>query len=157
MIYIPDTASDEDILQVVQGWVKLWAELGPEAASSAIAVDENDPWTPEWLEYAITNYRPLGLYPDAPLFVLTAPDSATITGHVPTREVKRYDPKNSGLVCDVCFDLPLNGRWSDLLAEFDLWGGDASDENYLLTLSQIRCWDQFWAEEEKAIEQREAK
>ena len=152
MIYLPRNVSTEDVLQVIQAWVELWAELGPEAAFSAIALDENDTWTPEWLEYATANYRPLELYPDAPLFVVTAPDTAMIASHVPTREVQWYNPKNTGLVGDIRFDLPLNGRWSDLLAEFDLWGGDALDKDYLLTLDEIRCWDQFWSEEEKELE-----
>lgn len=109
MIYLPDDASNEDVLQVVQAWVELWAELGPEAAFSAIAVDENDTWTPEWLEYALANYRPLELYPNARSFVVTPCASATATDHAPTRETKWYDPKNTGLVGDVRFDLPLNG------------------------------------------------
>lgn len=149
MIYISNRASDEDVLQIVQTWVDIWAEHGPEAALTAISLDRNDTWTPELLEYAVTSYHQSELYPNTSRFIVTSPTAATVANHMPMREVKWYAPNSTGLAGDVRFDLSLNGRWSDLLADFDLWVSNALDESYLLTLDEIRCWDQYWSEQEQ--------
>jgi hypothetical protein len=151
MICIPNNASTEDVLQVVQAWVDLWAELGPEAAFTAIAADGQNTWTPEWLEQAVANYRPSEMYPDTQEFAVTPCESAKAINHDPTRKVEWYKPNKSRLAGYVNFDLPLNGQWSDLLAEFEVWEGGDPQGDYILALSEIRSWDQFWSEEEQEL------
>lgn len=153
MIYLPCSSPNEYILQVVEAWIDLWAESGTEAAFTAIALDEYEVWTPEWLDLALANYRPLELYPGTHSFKVTSPGAAITLDHVPTREVKWYNPEKTGLAGDVSFDLPLNGQWSDLLVEFNIWVNGKGSEDCVLALDEVRCWDQYWSEEEKKREQ----
>jgi hypothetical protein len=64
--------------------------------------------------------------------------------------VTRYELNNiggTGLRGAVQFDLPLNGKWSDLTADFVFWEHDA--ENYTLALEEIHSVNQTLREIEK--------
>ncbi len=157
MIYFPCDSPNEHVLQVVEAWIDLWAASGTKAAFTAIALDGYEVWTPERLDLALASYRPLELYPGTRSFKVTSPDAAITLGHVPTREVKWYNPEKTGLAGDVSFDLPLNGQWSDLLVEFNIWVNGEGSEDCVLALDEVRCWDQYWSEEEKKREREEAR
>jgi len=54
----------------------------------------------------------------------------------PKREVVWYDSNSAKLVGAIAFDLPLNGKWSDLTADFVLFETDES-EGFLLKLEEL--------------------
>ncbi len=142
MIYIPGDATNADVLDIVRTWIDILATGDYEAALSAIITDaESETWTPYFLEIAIEQYRSPEFYPDVESFRLT--DWRTAQGGNPEarQEVKWYKPP-SGLAGYVVFDLPLNGQWSDLLAEFDIWENNSAEEGYLLGLDEIGSWTQ---------------
>lgn len=53
------------------------------------------------------------------------------------QEAGWYKSDTFALAGYVDFDLPLNGQWSDLKAEFVLWKNDNQDEGYTLGLEDI--------------------
>ena len=50
----------------------------------------------------------------------------------------------------VTFDLPLNGRWSDLTAEFVFFDNDDPTEGYPLCLEEVESWEQYQRDLEAA-------
>lgn len=150
MIYFPRDTSTEDIVQLILEWIELWADLGSESALSAITV-ENDAWTVELLDLAVSSYHSSELYPDTRNFTVTPPSLASVAKHLPFKQTDWYDSPDTALAGSISLDLPLNGYWSGLQADFDIWKGDDATDDYLLTLSEIRDWEQHWSEEERLI------
>ena len=71
-------------------------------------------WTPELIATVIRNYGSVEPMRDGSTYKVTPLETAS-GGPRPTHEVDRWGP-DRGLVGEVWFDLPLNGKWSDLTA-----------------------------------------
>ena len=103
---LPCNSTNEHVLQVVEAWIDLWAASGTEAAFTAIAINEYEVWTPEWLDLALANYRPLELYPGTHSFEgdfprcchYTRPSTDAGSKVVQPRE-DRASPVMSGSTC----------------------------------------------------------
>ena len=112
------TAEDAQILDVAREWAALLADERYEEAMALLL--PSDKWSPATVQTWIRNY---GWYePPADGSVYRVTNMATAsgaTGSFPRHEIDRLDhPATDGRVASLWFDLPLNGRWSDLTATF---------------------------------------
>ena len=147
MVFIPHKASDEEILIIVRQWIgvlasedyaKVFAELGYLTAF-------NDPGN-EVIQRQIKNYRSPDLYPGVTDFKVTAWRLAKGGKSNPRQRVIRYKPNDTKLAGAVEFDLPLNGKWSDLTADFVFFDNAKFREGYVLCLEEIDSFLQWQRE-----------
>jgi hypothetical protein len=136
MILIPRGASDEQVLTIVRGWIEILAKEDYEAVYAALgyalAFDESGA---ECIRAEITKYRSPEYFPEITDFVVSDWRVASGGNPSPQRKVIRYKENSTSLAGSVAFDLPLNGKWSDLTADFVLFEHD--DEDYVLSLEEI--------------------
>lgn len=161
MIYVPRDATNEEVLDIVRTWIDILASAGYEAAFTAIAFDtKNEAWTPHFLKISVEGYRSPEYYPDVEQFHVT--DWRTVQGGNSEAEqnITWYKPNDSLLAGKVMFDLPVNGQWSDLMAEFDIWDNDNAEEGLDMSLDEIFSWRQrqrHYEEEDRLAEEQSAK
>ncbi len=109
---LPADASDEDILEAVYEWIGLLAEERYEQAYHFFVNSEHNPWhwSPQLLKRVIRTH---GSYHEQEIDTVTALEKTT-GGLEPRHDVNRDDDnERQGYIW---FDLPLNGKWSDLTA-----------------------------------------
>ena len=139
MTFVPRDASEGQILALVQTWVDVLAREDYEAAFKELgyALAFGKPGA-RCIREAIHSYRSVAYYPGVENFVVT--DWRTAQGGNPDRmqEVIWYKPNESGLVGAVAFDLPLNGRWSDLTVNLVFCQCENSDMGFPLGLEDIQ-------------------
>jgi hypothetical protein len=139
MTFVPHDASEDQVLDIVRAWVDVLAREDYETVFKAVgyALAFGRPGA-RCIQEAIENYRSAVLYPGIEKFVVT--DWRTAEGGNPDRrqEVAWYKPNASGLMGAVAFDLPLNGRWSDLTADFVFCEGPNPFVGYALGLEEIQ-------------------
>ena len=104
---------------------------------------------PEWLRTAIKSYVSPEYFPDVTDFVVTDWRTANGGNPEPLRSVTWYQPNSVRLRGAVQFDLPLNGKWSDLTADFVFF--DYDNEGYSLALEEIRSLKQLQRETENYL------
>ncbi len=137
MIFVPPQASNEHVLSIIRGWVDILADEDYKAAFDAIAAHGvHETWTPKFIKSSIKNYRSPRYYPGVQEFRVTNWRTAHGGNADAVQAVVWYEP-DFILAGYVDFDLPLNGQWSDLKAEFVLWNSDNQNEGYLLDLEDI--------------------
>lgn len=138
MVAIPKTATDEDILSVVRQWVEVLASKDYDVFFSALgyACSMGRPGT-ECIQSAIDSYRSPRFFPGTERFNVTDWRTANGGNPRPLHVVTRYKPNAEGMAGAVDFDLPLNGRWSDLNASFVLFESTNKGEEYVLSLEDI--------------------
>lgn len=147
MLFVPKEASTEQVLDLVREWVDLLSQEDYRAAAAAVLpVDGNETVNPEYLESDIKSYRSPEYYPGVEDFKVTDWRTAQGGNLNIEQDVIWYKP-NSGLRASVSFDLPLNGRWSDLTAELVFWEDEDSSEGSVLCLEDVRSWEQVQREE----------
>jgi len=148
MLYVPNEASTEQVLDLVREWIDLLSQ-GDYTAAAAVVLPVNGDKivNPEYLESDIKRYRSPEYYPGVIDFQVT--DWRTAQGGNPDAQqnVIWYLPNSSTLRASVSFDLPLNGRWSDLTAELVFWEEEDSREGSVLCLEDVRSWEQVLREE----------
>ena len=117
---------DSTLLSLIARWVDLLAHQRYREALALLAPSKH--WTPELLETVISNYGFVEPCPDGERFVVTPISEAT--GDGPRAEVTWFDDHRGY----VHYDLPLNGEWSDVTAEFDIV---AEGDGFTLALDDI--------------------
>ena len=144
--FIPRDASDEQVLDIVRGWVDVLAKEDYEVAAMELgyALAWGEPKA-QCIRNEIKRYRSPEYYPDIEDFTVTDWRTATGGNPEPKQEVLWYAP-NQGLRGAISFDLPVNGRWSDLTAKFVFCENDNVNEGYFLDLEQIRSTAQLQKE-----------
>jgi hypothetical protein len=139
MTLVPRDASEEQILALVRAWVEALAREDYDAVFNELgyALAFGRPGA-QCIRDAIQSYRSAAYYPGVEEFAVT--DWRTADGGNPDRmqEIVWYKPNESGLVGAVAFDLPLNGRWSDLTANFVFCEGKNPETGYPLGLEDIQ-------------------
>lgn len=90
----------------------------------------------------IRNYRSPDLYPGIEEFTVTDWRIAKGGCPAPKKELIWYKANNNAMAGAVRYYLPLNGRWSDLCADFVLWESNDSDSHCVLALEEIQSWSQ---------------
>lgn len=138
MVVIPRTASDNQVLTIVREWIDVLAREDYEAIFQALgyAVAFDRPGA-VCIRNEIKQYRSPKLYPGVEEFTVTGWRTALGGNPSPLQLVTRYKPNRTGLAGAVDFDLPLNGRWSDLTANFVFFEPKIEGDGYVLSLEEI--------------------
>ncbi len=128
---LPSSADDEALLTLARDWIELLAEdrFDEALAMLSLPADEEDRhgFTPDTLRQWIANYGSWDPWRDGSVWRVTSVASATVPADrpifVPKADVVRFAPDPRSGVIEL--DIPLNGTWSDLAAQFDF--GPAGD------------------------------
>jgi hypothetical protein len=145
MVFIPHKATDEEILTIVRQWIdvlasedyaKVFTELG------YLMSPYFDCSGDEAIRQEIKEYRSPEFYPDVTDFKVTNWRTAEGGNPKPNQFVVRYKPSDLKIAGAVGFDLPLNGKWSDLTADFVFFDNEEFREGYFLRLEQIQSFAQ---------------
>lgn len=110
---LPHNPSDEDILHFVEAWIDDLAGGDYEAAFRRTEHDPYYQWTPDLIRLVVQGYGSSEPYPCGTVFNVTP--RARALGGPPQRTVDRSVVRPHSLA-EVLYDLPLNGKWSDLTA-----------------------------------------
>ena len=139
---IPLTATDDEILGVVREWAAALANSDYEAAFALTDQDPYHQWTPELIKAVIQGYGLPEPRRDGQVFRVTPMDSAK-GGAQPRHAVEYFDvPRfiegtDQMVIGEVWFDLPVNGEWSDLTANFEV---RRDKTGILLVLNEIHVF-----------------
>lgn len=149
MVFIPHKATDEEILTIVRQWIDVLASEDYATVFSELGYSRSpyfDCSGGEAIRREIKKYRSPEFYPDVTDFKVT--DSRIVKGGNPKPKqiVIRYKPNNLKMAGAVEFDLPINGQWSDLAADFVFFDNDNYREGYLLRLEEIQSFTQWQRE-----------
>lgn len=142
MSFVPRDASDEQVLDIIRGWIDVLSEENYTAVFNELGLSIG--WItpgPECIQACIQEYRSPEYYPGVEEFVVTDWRTAQGGNPEPARGVEWYEPNSVKMAGAVSFDLPLNGRWSDLTADFVFFEGN-DPEGYYLVLEEISSWEQ---------------
>jgi hypothetical protein len=120
MVILPETATDKEIIEAVDGWVSLLEKKAYEAACASV---DSVGWvlTAQLLRSLIEDG-----WDDAPtkhrVTLAGVPRPTAIDGFVATqrKDVHRHEPNDGGEVIDIWYDLNIDGVVSDLTATFRL-------------------------------------
>ncbi len=136
MIYVKRDFSDADLLLIIKSWIDVLKEKRYQCFIEALgySLGNGEPKA-GWIISDLKRYRS-DLFSEVEHFEITDWRTAIGGNKNPKAEVIRYEPNETGLVGAVSFDLPLNGRWSDLTADFVLLETDYP-EGYLLRFEEI--------------------
>jgi hypothetical protein len=119
MLKVDLSASSEEVLNALGVWLNALDEEDYEKASKMLYWP---PWSKGWsadiIKRLIVNYGAVDPRKDGQVFKVTDPNIAQ--GN-PDNSVRRFSQTESGAVGDVCYDLPLNGEWSQVTATFRLY------------------------------------
>jgi hypothetical protein len=124
---LPTTASDEELLHVIDAWVALLEAEDYQAAFNYTEHDLEMGWTPELIREVIKSYGEA----EPGQRVTLAGQSTDIAQR---KEVLRWPPNALGEVGEIWYDLNLDGFVSDLTARFRLC---VSSEGVLVRLHDI--------------------
>lgn len=142
MNYVPRDASEEQVLGIVRGWVEALARKEYKGVFEAIdLMIRGDAPGPECIQGCIEYYRSPVYYPGVDKFAVSDWRIAQGGNPEPVQRVEWYGPNTLQMAGAVSFDLPLNGRWSDLTADFVFFEND-DPEGYRLWLEEIGSWQQ---------------
>jgi hypothetical protein len=142
MSFVPRDASDEQVLDIIRGWIDVLSEENYTAVFNDLGLSIG--WItpgPECIQACIQEYRSPEYYPGIEEFAVTDWRTAQGGNPEPARSVEWYEPNSVKMAGSVSFDLPLNGRWSDLTADFVFFEND-NPEGYDLILEEISSWEQ---------------
>ena len=142
MSFVPRDASDEQVLDIIRGWIDVLSEQDYTAVFNELGLSIG--WiTPgsECIQACIQEYRSPEYYPRVEEFAVTNWRTAQGSNPEPARSVQWYEPNSVKMAGAVSFDLPLNGRWSDLTADFVFFEGN-DPKGYDLVLEEISSWEQ---------------
>lgn len=149
MIKMSRNSTDGELLEAVYVWLA-FLEAGDYAgATESIRHVKNRAWDGEYLRKAITEYRQEGVASDTQPPKITSYANAKALDHDPMPNVTRFAPNDSGLFGAVDnFSLPINGFWSHLTADFVILNGPDPNDDCILYLEEISCYDvenyRFW-------------
>jgi len=149
MIFVPRNASEEQVLDIVREWVQVLARGDYEFifAELGYSLTFGEPGA-ECIRNEIKKYRSPEYFPEIEEFMVS--DWKTARGGYAAHKQKViwYKQNSVGLAGAVEFDLPLNGKWSDLKADFVFFDNKKLKEGYVLALEQIQSNAQWQREVE---------
>jgi hypothetical protein len=114
-VTLPRNPTDDEILRVVEDWVGDLERGDYATAFSRTAHDPYYGWTPDLIRDVVAGYGSPQRHPSGEVFRVTS--RATASGLARCREIDR-EVVPPGAIAAVRYDLPLNGKWSDLTATF---------------------------------------
>uniref|UniRef100_UPI0035CAA33E hypothetical protein n=1 Tax=uncultured Hymenobacter sp. TaxID=170016 RepID=UPI0035CAA33E len=124
-VVLPIDVSDEDLLDAVRLWIHL---LEAERYEEALEYTYQDPyyeWTPELIRDVIYGYGFPEYEGEPEIYKVTSMEEAVGTNGNPYAEVEFHMPRkhrteDALIVGEIWFSLPLNGKWSDVTATFNV-------------------------------------
>jgi hypothetical protein len=139
MVFIPRKATDEEILTIVRQWVEVLAteDYAKVFAELSYLMAYNCPGD-KAICRQIKNYRSPEFYPNVTDFKVTNWRTTKGGNPNPSRYVTRYKIDSTKLAGAIGFDLPLNGKWSDLTADFVFFENEEFTQGYVLALEEIQ-------------------
>ena len=136
MIVVPQNATDEEVLDIVRKWVDVLAAEDYEAVVKELGFLTGFYSSPaECPRAQIKRYVSPEYFPGVIDFVVSDWRTAHGGNPEPQSTVTWYRPNSVGLRGTVSFDLPINGKWSDLTADFVFF--ENNNEGYKLALEEI--------------------
>ena len=136
MTYIKRDITNENLIQVIRGWIDILAQRRFGEFYDALGYSmRGDTASADWIESDLRRYRS-DLYPGVSDFEVTSWETAQNGFAKRKEDVVWYEPNESELAGAVTYHLPLNGKWSDCSADFVLFETDAP-EGFLLRLEEI--------------------
>jgi hypothetical protein len=137
MVFVSRLASDIELLAIVRDWLDALAREDYESVFAALgyAVANGRPGA-ECIREEIKRYRSPEYFPGIDEFAVTDWRAAQGGNPEPLQLIRWYEPNELGIRATVEIDLPMNGRWSDLEADFLLLEKGFED-GYLLRLEHI--------------------
>ena len=146
MVYVPISSTDDELLAIVRSWLDVLAAGDYQRVFDnlgyAMAYDAGA----EGIRRDIQKYRSPHLYPGISEFRVTDWRTASGGNPKPITLVRRYKyMKSPPIVATIELDLPLNGCWSDLQADFVVMKLGPSDTEGVLSLEDICCAAQLSA------------
>jgi hypothetical protein len=144
---VPRKASNAAVLGIVKDWVEVLARQDYQAVFESLGylISFGDP-SADSIRNAIRHYRSPEYYPGVSTFVVTDWRTARGGNPEPKSTVTWFKTNSVGMVAAVAFDLPLNGQWSDLTADFVMFEGEKPDGGHSLRLEEIHSWKQVQRE-----------
>jgi hypothetical protein len=141
MVLIPQNAPDEEVLEIICKWVDVLAAEDYESLVKELGFLMGSDSSPaECLRAQIKRYLSPEYFPGVTDFVVSDWRTASGGNPEPLKIVTWYQPNSSNLRGAVRFDLPLNGKWSDLTADFVFF--ENNDSGYSLALEEISSMKQ---------------
>ncbi|MGE0494211.1 MAG: hypothetical protein AB7S38_33680 [Vulcanimicrobiota bacterium] len=120
MIRLSKNATDAQIVEAVEQWVRLLAAGDYRGAFELTDHGPDDHLTPEVIRTLIRNYGSIEPMKDGSVYRVTEPREAVVVDVTPRPQIERFSDGPPDYLGYVHYDLPLNGRWSDLTAVFTL-------------------------------------
>jgi hypothetical protein len=138
MILVPKNATDEEVLDIIRKWIDVLAAEDYEAVVKELGFLQGFYSSPaECLRAQIKRYVSPDYFPGVTDFVVTDWRTAQGGNPEPVSTVTWFKPNSVGLRGAVSFDLPINGKWSDLTADFVFF--EKNNEGYALEHFNKNC------------------
>lgn len=134
MTVVPRNVTDEELLALVRSWIDLLAAGDYVSAISRFGYSFSEDPNPDCILSHLRSYRSEEWYPGEKTFTVTDWKTAKLGNPFPEQKVEWY-LQPAPLAGAVSYDLPLNGRWSDLTADFVLY--QSGDDGYIFVLEEI--------------------
>jgi hypothetical protein len=117
---LPPDATDADLLAAVRSWVDLLAAGEyAQAQGMLVRVEQERDWPAVRVAEVIAAYEPRPQARAEGAVRVTPVRTARVADVLPRHAVARWgEGCRPGVVGDIHFDLPINGAWSDLMANF---------------------------------------
>jgi hypothetical protein len=135
---VPRDATNEQVIDIARHWIDVLARGDYEGVFAALgyvlAYGESGAVA---MREAVQSYRWESSFPGVTEFAVTSWKTATGGNPSPRLEVVRYVPLSHALRGAVSVDLPLNGQWSDLTADFVWFESAEPGDDYTLVLEEI--------------------
>lgn len=110
---LPNSMSDAELVEFIDGWVRLMEREDYAAAFRYVAHDPETHWTPRLLEQVIKNYGDSRAEQRVTLI-------GAATDITQRKDVSRWALNDSGEFGQIWYDLNIDGVVSDLTATFRL-------------------------------------
>jgi len=131
--------TEAGLLEISRNWISGLATENYDAVFNALgfamAYQTPELTGAERIKAEIKKYRSDQYYPGITDFSVSLWESASGGNPSPVRLVRFYKPNDLKIVATIELDLPLNGKWSDLLASFVVF--EMGNNFYNLILEDI--------------------
>ncbi|WP_153139301.1 hypothetical protein [Paraburkholderia agricolaris] len=141
MVLVSRCATDSQLLEIAGNWIDLLAKQDYETVASALgyAVAYGEP-PAECIRREIRQYRSSTFFPCVDDFRVTEKAQAIGGNPQPRKIVTRYKSNSTRLWATIDYDLPINGKWSDLCANFVIFETNEANPRLVLSLEDISSY-----------------
>lgn len=143
MVIVPKDATRNEVLDIVRDWVDVLSLGDFRSVANALGYGTSyGRSAAESIRQDIERYRSDDFFPGTETFRVSNWRTAVGGNPNPVKQVIWYRPNSMRLAGAVAFDLPLNGKWSDLTADFVFTDRGGQADGYILGLEDISPWSE---------------